>query len=154
MLHADHTRKTQELARQRDAIAEHVRQAQDQGRTQYVQHVETLKNTVLARLEPELRNVDLEKLATEDPQEWARLTARGQQLSNLVQHLEQEQRRTAELQAREDHGRLQQRINESRAEVMAQDPEWSDQKYSQVLTTVSQRYGFSIDELSPVIARE
>jgi hypothetical protein len=40
MLYSDYTRKTTELARQRDGVAEAVRQAQDQARTQYVQQLE------------------------------------------------------------------------------------------------------------------
>jgi hypothetical protein len=52
MLYSDYTRKTTELARQRDGVAEAVRQAQDHARTQYVQQLEAWKNTVVSTLEP------------------------------------------------------------------------------------------------------
>jgi hypothetical protein len=96
MLYSDYTRKTTELARQRDGVAEAVRQAQDHARTQYVQQLETWKNTVVSTLEPELRNVDWQKLSTEDPQEYLRLSARGQQLKSQVEQMEQQQRQVAE----------------------------------------------------------
>lgn len=151
MLHSDYTRKTADLARQRDGIVEAVRQAQDQGRTQYVQQLEALKNTVLSTIEPELRNVDWQKLSTEDPQEYLRLSARGQQLRSHVEQIEQQQRQSAELQAREDYQRLQQRIQDSRDTVSQMIPGWSDQRYSQILNTVSQKYGFSLEEVGTVV---
>lgn len=64
MLYSDYTRKTTELARQRDGVAEAVRQAQDQARTQYVQQLDTLRGPVLSTIEPELRNVDWQKLSS------------------------------------------------------------------------------------------
>lgn len=156
MLHADHTRKTQELARQRDGIADAVRQAQDQGRTQYVQQLETLKHTVLARLEPELNGVDLQKLAVEDPLEYNRLTARATALGQTLQQIEQEQRKVAEKQAQEDVSSKQERIQLAQNALM--DPtspwyvsEWSNNYYSQLLTNIHQKYGFSLDEVAQVI---
>jgi hypothetical protein len=151
MAHTDYTRKTTELARQRDGVAEAVRQAQDQARTQYVQQLETWKNTVISTLEPELRNIDWQKLSTEDPQEYLRLSARGQQLRSQVEQMEGQQRQIAELQAREDYQRLQQRIQESREVVAQTIPGWSDQRYSEILTTVAQKYGFSLEEVGTVV---
>jgi hypothetical protein len=63
------------------------------------------------RSEPEPRsNAVVEGDDPEDPQEYLRLSARGQQLRSHVEQIEQQQRQAAELQAREDHSRLQQRI--------------------------------------------
>lgn len=151
MMQADYTRKTTELARQRDGMADAVRQAVDQGRSQYVQQLETLRQTVVSTIEPELRNADWQTLAAEDPEKYMRLMARGQQMNAVLQQLDQQQRQQIETQAREDHGKLMERIRASQDEVAKTIPEWSDGFYSDMLSTVSQRYGFTLEEVGQLI---
>lgn len=151
MMQADYTRKTTELARQRDGMADAVRQAVDQARTQYVQQLESLKQAVIGTVEPELRNVDWQALAGDDPERYMRLMARGQQMNATIERLEQQQRQAVETQAREDHSRLTERIRASREAVMAAIPEWSDAHYSDVLSTIAQRYQFTLEEVGQVI---
>jgi hypothetical protein len=151
MMQADYTRKTTELARQRDGMADAVRQAVDQGRSRYVQQLETLRQAVVSTIEPELRSVDWQTVAAEDPEKYLRLMARGQQMNAVLQQLDQQQRQQIETQAREDHANLMERIHASQDEVARTIPEWSDGFYSDMLSTVSQRYGFTLEEVGQLI---
>lgn len=101
MLQADYTRKTQEIASQRQAIEVNYQKALQEQQSSITEHLGRLQELVLAQAAPELNGVDWVSLSVSDPAKFVQLQARQQQVQQTWQALEQQkaQARQAQEQA-------------------------------------------------------
>jgi len=101
MLQADYTRKTQELASQRQAIEVNYQKALHEQQSSIADHLGKLQELVLAQAAPELNGVDWVSLSVQDPARFVQLQAKQQQVQQTWQALEQQktQARQAQEQA-------------------------------------------------------
>lgn len=84
--HSDYTRKTQELARQRDEVQTQASQRIEEGRNFYLTQAQIAQNAV--RQIAGLRSPqEMAVLAQTDPAAWVQENAREQQVNGLMQHL-------------------------------------------------------------------
>src|SRR6267142_4731705 len=84
MMQSDYQRKTADLARQREETAESTRKAVETERTQYQQNLQTLHNLVLETAASELKDVNWNDLAKNDPLKYVEIRNRADQLANTL----------------------------------------------------------------------
>lgn len=104
MRQQDYHRKTAEVARQRDEVGAKVRQGIEGERTRYLQALQELDAMLVESVAPELKNVDWNHLATNDPLKYVELRNRHEQQekarSTVKQKLQDEQAK-AQVEAQE-----------------------------------------------------
>lgn len=146
--HADYTRKTQELAKQRDQFNAHAQQVFGQELARQQGELQRLQAVVWQTMAPELQNVDWQRLATEDPAEWARMQAKAQTLQSTLGAIDQRLNQISSAQ--------KQQLDEYRQRVMRESADdlkrngFTAEKYQQTLTR-GLEYGFSEQELRGVV---
>jgi hypothetical protein len=99
MLQADYTRKTQEVASQKQKLDVQYSQALQEQQSQAVERINQLQELVLAQAAPELTGVDWVSLSVQDPAKFVQLQARQQQVQQTWTALEQQ--KTQHQQAKE-----------------------------------------------------
>ena len=88
MLHKDYTRKTQELARQRESVQQEVAKTVTEKTDHYAQQLQLLAGMVMSNVAPELKDVNWSELAANDPAEYVRLSAKRDQVRGLMNQLQ------------------------------------------------------------------
>lgn len=89
MLQADYTRKTQEIASQRQNLEVEYGQALREQQTQAVDQLSRLQELVISQAAPELNGVDWVTLSVQDPARFVQLKARQDQVEQTWRALEQ-----------------------------------------------------------------
>jgi hypothetical protein len=150
MMKADYHRNIQRVKQQEAEIQEKVKQASLQAQGDYLKQLETHKQLVLKTVAPELQNVDLNKLAQEDPAEAQRLFFRQIQLTQTLQAIETEQRQAQEKLQKDQEAALSQAVEKSRQTLEADIQGWNSDVYQKVLGSVAKDYGFDKKDVESV----
>ena len=142
----DYSRKTAEVARQREEVGEKVRQAIDSERTQYQQNLQQLHNFVIDSVAPELKDVNWNQLATDNPMEYVRIRNRADQITQVLANIESKQKEVSEKQKGEVSQARQKAAIEARTKLESEIPNWSDELYHELMKT-GEAYGFKQGEV-------
>lgn len=143
----DYHRNIQKVKQQEAQIAQHVEQARLQAQQDYVQRLESHKQLVLKTVAPELQNVDLNKLAAEDPAEAQRLFFRQIAINQALQAIEAEQRTAVENYQKSQQQALKDAAVTAWSTLEEKVPEWNQQKYQSVLKVSVDEYGFDASQV-------
>jgi len=147
MRQKDYQRKTAEVARQRDEVGEKVRQAIDSERNGYQQNLQQLQNVVLEGIAPELKDVNWNYLAANDPAEYIRLRNRADQIKEVLGTI---QSKTQEVKKKQDEEIRQATLKaarESRNRLESDIPGFDDTLYKTLLKS-GEPYGYKPEELA------
>lgn len=147
MRQKDYHRKTAEVARQREEVGEKVRQAVESERTLYATQLQQLQAVLLETAAPELRDVNWNHLAANEPAEYVRLRNRADQISNVLKDVQTKQQELTKKQADEQRQAMQKAAQESRARLESEIPGWSDNLY-QELMQVGVSVGYKQEEVA------
>ena len=150
MMKADYHRNIQRVKAEEAAIQEKVKQASLQAQNDYLKQLETHKQLVLKTVAPELQNVDLNKLAQEDPAEAQRLFFRQIQLTQTLQAIEAEQRQAQEKFQDDQKAALSEAVEKSRQTLEKDITGWNSDVYQTVLGSVAKDYGFDKKDVESV----
>lgn len=147
MMHKDYQRKTAELAKARDQLAQEVQQMVEPERQAYLQNLQNMQAAVQTLVMPELQNVDWEKLAVENPAQYVQLSAKYQKAQQALQYAQhqQQQEMTRQFQAQAQHSR------QMLSDPIAGIPGWNDGLYTSLINEASKQYGFSPQEVAQVV---
>lgn len=149
MMQADYQRKTAELAREREAARESVKQQVEPVVKQYQDRLQTFENALWQAMAPEVQGVDLDRLSRENPAEWAAKMQRIQSFQTTLQAIEFERSKLAETSKQQFQEAQQQQIQKARETLQTEIPGWSDDVYRSVLKT-GLDYGYSAPEVNAV----
>lgn len=148
MMQQDYTRKTQEVAKQREEVQAQARQATEQAVKPYVERLQVFQKAVQATVAPELGNVDWNKLASEDPAEYVRLSNRAKQVNDVLTAAQQEINRVQSEQQHQEQTKLAEKAAKA-VEVLQKDiPEWGSAVYQDLMKTAVEKYGYAPDEIA------
>lgn len=151
MRQSDYTRKTQEVARTKAELNQHIEQTVTKVRGDYVQQLQQYQAVVMQTVAPELQNIDWTQLAATDPGQYVALRAKAEKV-NQVLHALNQQRQAAEAQAKaESDQRLQQKIVDATDTLKRDIPGWNHDLYNSLLTKSAKEYGFKIDEVGNIV---
>jgi len=143
---ADYTRKTQELAQERNQSSEFVERSKKDVEAK-LQKLDQLNNAAQAQLQQEYAEVDFEKLYDEDPVEAARLEHK---MRKKHSQLAQVQQQTQELQSQE----FNKYLGEQQKLLTQKIPEFTDEqkgpRFKQQMRDYLGNIGFNDTEINSV----
>tara|TARA_B100000949_G_scaffold200328_1_gene187801 strand:- start:1331 stop:2320 length:990 start_codon:yes stop_codon:yes gene_type:complete len=147
--YATYTKKSQELAQQRDGFGEE-QQALRQTYQQYQQVLNQLHQQMQAANQP--ANLDWDALERENPVQWLKLKELERQKTGEIQAVQAEQMRMQQLLAGENDKKLQDHLVVEHGLVLEKIPEWADSDLQATeqrkLVEFGKAIGFSDNELN------
>lgn len=153
-LESDYTRKTQELANQRNAF-ESSRQEAIQVYQRELTQAQTLGNLAHQELLGQYQRVDWNKLRQEDPAQWAVLNTEFNQRAAAIQnHLAQVNQAHQQQQYNQQQELQTKVLPAEREKLLSARPEWRDEKNFEAartqMRTAAVKLGFNDAELSQI----
>ena len=133
MRQADYQRKTAEVARQREQAQELVRQGVAGERAQYLQQLQSLEAVVMETAAAELKNVNWNDLAQNNPFEWTRLQNRQMEVNNTLNSIRAKQTETRTKMDVDQRLVAQTTAQKTWATLQAEIPGWNEQVYQEAL---------------------
>jgi hypothetical protein len=146
MRQADYSKKTAEVARQREEVGEKVRQAIESERTQLATQLQQIQAVLIETVAPELKDVNWNHLAANEPAEYVRLRNRADQVSNVLKSVQAKQQELTQKQANEQRQAIAKAAQESRARLEAEIPGWNDELYQEHMK-IGMEFGYSSGEV-------
>ena len=147
MRQKDYQRKTAEVARQREEVAEKTRQAIEGERTQAMQTIQQLQALVVETVAPELNGTDLNKLATDDPFEYVKRRNRLDQITQTLSRIQAAQQELTTKQKADAEAKHKEAIAKARETLQADIPGWNDTLYQQLMKA-GEDFGYKADEVA------
>lgn len=142
----DYSRKTAEVARQREELGEKSRQAIEGERNKYVQDLVVLQATLEATVAPELKDVNWNQLAASDAFEYVRLQNRANQITQAKATIQARIKEVMDKQAADNQAATRERAQKARAALEQNIPGWNDALY-QSLMKAGETYGYKAEEV-------
>ena len=147
MRQKDYQRKTAELARQRESEAETRRQAIEGERTAYQQNLQQMQALLLETAAPELKDVNWNDLAANNPFEYVRLRNRADQITQALSQIQGKHKElTAKQQAEQETARKT-AATKAVETLQADIPGWNDTLYQSIMKS-GEKYGYKAEEVA------
>jgi len=150
MMHADYTRKTQEIAQQRAAIPQEVRKQVEAVVQNYAKNLNVISRAVNEIYAKELTGVDWNTLAEQNPAEWARLTQRAQQVQTVLGAAQEELAKVEQQRSFVEQQERQAQIQESVEMLPKVIPGWNDSMYQQTMFDGAKNFGLKAEDIAAV----
>lgn len=147
MRQKDYSRKTAEVARQREEVGTQIRQAVEGERTQYAKQLQELQTVILEAVAPELKDVNWNHLATNDPFKYVELRNRADQVTHTLSKVQQAQ---AELLAKQQTEQKEANLKvaaKTLEKLSADIPGWSPALYQSLLKS-GEALGYKHEEVA------
>lgn len=144
----DYSRKTQELATQREQLQTETRKAVEAERINYVKELQTLSEMVDEVAATELQGVNWAQLSQTDPFEYVRLDNRRKQFESAKVTIKSKQQELIAKHESERKAALREQAGKARAQLEAEIPGWNDNLYQSLLKTGVEKFGFRGDEVA------
>lgn len=145
----DYSVKTAQVAREREAIQAKVREAVEPKVKEYADKLQMAEQLILQSVLPDFQNVDMDRLAVENPAEWASKFQKLQKVQAQLGHIQAEKARLAAQADEETQKTLQKQIREAHEVLTTEIPDWSKETYGKILDTGKQ-YGFKPEEVNAI----
>jgi hypothetical protein len=143
----DYTKKTQDLARQRDEVPQLIAKQGKELSESYGKRLAEVQALIMKSVAPELNGVDLNKLANEDPFEYVRVSNRVRQIQELLQTVKQEQDAESAKREEQDKKERAERWQKS-LEILNKDIPQFGPDVVKRLIDAGQEWGFTREEVS------
>lgn len=147
----DYHRNIQKVKQQEAQLNQQVEQARSQVLQQAAQQLEIYRQAVVKLAAPEILNVDLNKLAEQDPTEAQRIFFKQIELNKTLASIQQEQAKIQQANQYQQKQAMEKAIVSAKETLEADIPGWNEQVYTKVLENVAQDYGFKGEEVAPVV---
>lgn len=149
MLQKDYSRKTAQLARDREAVQAQIKAAVDPKVSEFEKQLETYRQAVLMLADREGANVDLNKLAESDPAQAQKLFFKRLEFNNTLQAITGKQQELMNQRQEEMKTAYQKQAKEALETLERDIPGWNNERYSKVLKS-GMEYGFRAEEVSSI----
>ncbi len=150
MRHADYTRKTQALAKERAAIPQQLAESKrvvTETQTQFTQALQNLQQFVVHAAAPELQNVNWNALSQENPTEYVRLKQRAEQVNATLGQIQNHQRRIAAQAEQQQKQAAHEAAIAARETLNREIPGgWNDDLYVKITKGAVNHYGYTPEE--------
>ncbi len=135
MRQEDYSKKTADLARQREESGKESRQAIESERSLHIEQLNNLQALVIDSVAPELKNADWNKLAKDDPFEYVRLQNQAQQLQKTLSTIKAKKDELEAKQKAEQSQSLSKKAQETWQKLEADIPGFNKDLYQSLLKT-------------------
>jgi len=151
MRQSDYQRKTQEVSKQRAEAQEQARQAVETAQRQYAENLNLMEQAIVKAYIPELQGADWQKLKTEAPQEYIRLSDRANHMQQALHQIRQEQQQLKQEQEKSLSEKRAHAKEQALTKVKELIPEWSEDLQKSLFSAGVEHYGFSPEEMGAVM---
>jgi hypothetical protein len=142
--------KTAQLAREKESVQAKIKAAIEPKLKEYDEKLQIAEQVIWHSLAPEIRNIDWNKLAAENPAEWAMKYQQVQNINSQLAYIQAERRRLAEEQTKEMQAKLRKQAEEAVEILKTEIPKWNNDLYGQILKTGVEKYGFKPEEVNAI----
>jgi len=146
MRQKDYSRKTAEVARQREAVSEEIRKGVEGERAAYFQTLQTLQDVVISSVDTELKNANWNELAANDPATYVRLDNRRKEMDRVLGELTSKQQEVIRQRDAERAKVRREQASKSVEVLEKKIPGWNDTLYQKLMKT-GQDYGYKPEEV-------
>lgn len=147
MRQKDYSRKTAEVARQREEQGTQVRQAIESERTQYQKTLQDMQALLIETVAPELKDVNWNDLATNDPFTYVQRRNRADQIAQALKTVQAKQQEMEVKQKGERDASTRQTATKARETLERDIPGWNDALYQEVIKGAD-AFGFKPEEVA------
>jgi len=148
MRQADYQRKTAEISQQRARAQDEVRQAAETLRQQAVAELGTYEQALFGLVAPQFKNVDMNRLAMENPAEWAQLRQTQENFNQILYHIRTQRQQLEQAQTIEQQQQRAQAVQQATEALQREIPNWGPELDQALAKMATSDYGFSPDELA------
>ena len=142
--------KTAQLAREREALQAKLKEAIEPKLKEYDEKLQIAEQAIWHSLGPELKSIDWNRLAAENPAEWAQKYQQVQNINAQLAHIQTERQRIAAERDNETKAQLRKQAEEAVEILKTEIPNWSNDLYGQILKTGIEKYGFKPEEVNAI----
>ncbi len=150
MMHADYMQRREEFTKKELEYQKQVKESVEKERTQYLDTLNVLHQSVLNAAQQELSGVDWERLASEDPATYVKVRARAERFGATLQQLEAEQRSVKEKSKKEEEETRQKRLVESDSKLKEAIPDWEKEDTKKAIFKTALEFDFTPEEIGRV----
>lgn len=155
MRHADYTRKTQALAKERAVIPQKIAESErivTETRAQFGQALQNLQAFVVHAAAPELQGVNWNQLSQENPTEYVRLKQRAEQVNATLAQIQNHQRQVASQAEAQQKKALAEAAQTARETLNREIPGgWNDDLYVKIQKGAVSHYGYTPEEFGMIV---
>lgn len=149
MLEKSYRQKTAQLAREREAIQAKVKEAVEAKHKEYEEKLELAEQAIWHTLAPEIKNIDWNKLAAENPAEWAQKYQYVQNVNARLAQIQQERQKLGQAREEELKSNLKRQAEEAVETLRTEIPGWNNDLYGKILKSGTE-YGFKQEEVNAI----
>lgn len=142
--------KTAQLAREKEAVQAKIKEAIEPKLKEYDEKLQIAEQVIWHSLGPELKAIDWNKLAAENPAEWAQKYQQVQNINAQLAHIQSERQRIASERDKETQAQLRKQAEEAVEILKSEIPGWNNDLYGQILKTGVEKYGFKPEEVNAI----
>jgi len=148
MRQKDYSRKTAELARQREQLPTEARKASEAVRLEYAKELQTMHDLVLQTAASELNGVDWNDLAQNNAFEYVRLDNRKKQINTTLETIKGKQQELLTKHQAEQKAARADATAKARAQLESDIPGWNDTLYQSLMKYGIEKAGYKQDEVA------
>jgi hypothetical protein len=142
--------KTAQLAREKESVQAKIKAEIEPKLKEYDEKLQIAEQAIWHSLAPEIKNIDWNKLAAENPAEWAQKYQQVQNINAQLTHIQSERKRIADEQGKEMQARMKKQAEEAVEILKTEVPGWSNDLYGKILKTGMEQYGFKAEEVNAI----
>ena len=142
--------KTAQLAREKESVQSKIKEAIEPKLKEYDEKLQIAEQAIWHSLAPEIKNIDWNKLAAENPAEWAQKYQQVQNINAQLAHIQAERKKVEETRQTEQRAALKKQAEEAVEILKTEIPKWSNDLYGQILKNGVEKYGFKADEVNAI----
>jgi hypothetical protein len=148
MRQQDYSKKTAEIARQREQLREETRKASEAERAKYVSELQTMHDLVLSTAEAELANVDWNTLSRDNAFEYVRLDNRRKEFTKTLESIKSKQAEVLSKHRTEQESARREMATKAITQLEQDIPGWNDTLYQNLMKAGIEKYGYKQEEVA------
>ena len=145
----DYSAKTAALKRERESVQAEIKKATEQRLKEYDDKLEMAEQVIWHTLAPEIKSTDWNKLAAENPAEWAQKYQRVQAINGQLAQIQAERQKIAQAKEEEARTNFRKQAEEAIETLRSDIPGWSEELYGKVLKA-GVEHGFKKEEVNAI----
>jgi hypothetical protein len=142
--------KTAQLARERESLQSKIKAEVEPKLKEYEEKLTMAEQAIWHTLAPEIQNTDWNKLAEENPAEWAKRYQHVQNVNSKLAQIQAEKKKVEEARQQEQQSQLKKAAEESVERLKEDIPGWNNDLYGKILKAGVEMYGFKAEEVNAI----
>lgn len=145
----DYSHKTAALKRERESVQAEVKKATEQRFKELDERLEMAEQAIWHTLAPEIQNTDWNKLAEENPAEWAKKYQLVQNVNGRLAQIQAERQKLAQARETEARESYKKQAAEAIETLKMEIPGWNQELYGKVLKSAVEQ-GFKREDVNAI----